>query len=269
MVNTTSFAMTSTLWGRYLRLSLLTLVVLLILLTLPALLYRKDRWHFFSESDASPRKLFHLLPINRAGSGPLFCKALMSSLVHGYSPIILNWEAEGDGSYMQRMKVAGVYEFLLDFPTLRDRDVVFMMDALDVWLQLSPQILLERYEEFGSDMVVIGADKACWPNDWEEVSASGYSKSLLRVRSPHAAMSQSLPYQELPMAKRKNAYIPSFSFVPLNEGNSLIPRISSQRPRWANSGTIIGTVKSMKELYRDLVSQLPETAFTDQGTKSD
>lgn len=45
-----------------------------------------------------------------------------------------------------------------------------MMDAWDVWLQLPPQTLLERYEEYRSDAVVIGADKACWPNEWEEVS---------------------------------------------------------------------------------------------------
>jgi hypothetical protein len=102
------FDMTSTLWGRYLRLSALALVVILLLLTLPAALYHKDRsWHFSPELDARPRKLFQLLPINSDGSGPLFCKVLMSSLVHGYSPIILNWEAQGDGSYMQRMKVTG------------------------------------------------------------------------------------------------------------------------------------------------------------------
>ncbi|KAJ7915674.1 hypothetical protein B0H13DRAFT_1999797 [Mycena leptocephala] len=230
--------MTSTLWGRYLRLLALALVVILLLLTLPAALYHKDRlWHFSPELDARPRKLFQLLPINSDGSGPLFCKVLMSSLVHGYSPIILNWEAQGDGSYMQRMKVTGVYEFLLNFPSLQDNDVVFMMDAWDVWLQLPPQTLLERYEEYRSDAVVIGADKACWPNEWEEPACRGVPESPV----PRIAYSEGEEHG----------------------GNST--HSNTRRPRWANSGTVIGTVKSMKLLYRHLASRLPQTASTDQG----
>ncbi|KAJ7763545.1 hypothetical protein DFH07DRAFT_1018219 [Mycena maculata] len=100
------------------------------------------------------------------------------------------------------------------------------MDAWDVWLQLPPQILLERYREYGSHPVVIGADMACWPNDWDEPAC------------------RDVPESPVP----KNAY----------EGD-MAP------PRWANSGTIIGTVKSMKDVYRDLVSQLSHTALTDQG----
>ena len=48
---------------------------------------------------------------------------------------------------------------------------MFMIDALDVWLQLSPGTLMERFEELGTSGVVIGADKACWPNKWESVSS--------------------------------------------------------------------------------------------------
>jgi hypothetical protein len=43
---------------------------------------------------------YQLLPINSESPGPLFCKVVMSSLVHGYSPIVFNWEEEGDGGYM-------------------------------------------------------------------------------------------------------------------------------------------------------------------------
>ncbi|KAJ7117596.1 hypothetical protein C8R44DRAFT_983094 [Mycena epipterygia] len=223
-----------TIWGRYLRLSFFALAVILALFILPAILYHKNNlWHFSPDSDARPRRLFHLLPINKQGSGPLFCKVLMSSLVHGYSPIILNWEAQGDGSYMQRMKVVGVYEFLLDLTRSEDDDVVFMMDAWDVWLQLPPQTLLERYEEYGSDMVVIGADKACWPNGWDEPAC------------------RDVPESPVP----KIAY---------GEGEKH-DGLNTRRPRWANSGTVIGTVKSMKAVYRDLVAKLSETASTDQG----
>ncbi|KAJ7307020.1 hypothetical protein DFH08DRAFT_824290 [Mycena albidolilacea] len=123
--NLTSEEMTSTLR--------LLSVVVLFLLTLPAIVcYQALPPHWLVDA----RKL-----------RPLFCKVLVSSLVHGHSPIILNWEEEGDGG-------------------LGDDDIVFMMDALDVWLQLPPDMLLERYGERSSEMVVAGADKACWPNEW-------------------------------------------------------------------------------------------------------
>ncbi|KAJ7464612.1 hypothetical protein FB451DRAFT_1264028 [Mycena latifolia] len=216
-------------WGRYLRLSIV-LLVFVVFLTLPAWTYtyhREKLWYFSSGVDTSqkPRKLFHLLPINSGGAGPLFCKVLMSSLVHGYSPIILNWEAQGDGSYMQRLKVAGVYEFLLGLLGAEENDVVFMMDARDIWLQLPPAVLLERYDELDSSKVVIGADMACWPNDLDKPACRDVPESP----------------------------VPAIAY-----GNG-------GRPRWANSGTIIGTVKSMKSVYKDLVAQLSEQDQGDQG----
>ncbi|KAJ6620630.1 hypothetical protein B0H10DRAFT_1066922 [Mycena sp. CBHHK59/15] len=216
----------------------------LALFTLPTVLdffYRtptRSTWDRFragsQATHAKSRRLYHLLPINEERSGPLFCKALMSSLVHGYSPVLLNWEAQGDGSYMQRMKITGVYEFLRNLTTSDDNDVVFMMDALDVWLQLSPNTLLDRYAEFRG-MVVVGADKACWPNAWDEPACRDVPESPV----PKIAYGSELE----------------------SEDNGSI----NTRPRWANSGTVIGTVRSMRNVYRDLASQISGDAFTEQG----
>jgi hypothetical protein len=46
-----------------------------------------------------------------------------------------------------------------------------MMDAFDVWLQLSPINLIDRFEELNTSKVVLGADKACWPNALDSVSS--------------------------------------------------------------------------------------------------
>jgi hypothetical protein len=57
------------------------------------------------------RKLHLLFPINagaaKAQAGP-FCKTLLSAIVHGYDPIIINWDVDRDWMFMQRMKVIGV-----------------------------------------------------------------------------------------------------------------------------------------------------------------
>lgn len=65
----------------------------------------------------------------------------------------------------------GVYDYLTNITDQdAENDLVFMMDALDAWLQVSPKTLIERFDELHTSGVVIGADKVCWPNDWESVS---------------------------------------------------------------------------------------------------
>ena len=54
-----------------------------------------------------------------------------------------------------------------------DNDLVFMIDGFDVWLQQPPAILIQRYEEMDTDLVVVGAERSCWPNGAEDASASG------------------------------------------------------------------------------------------------
>jgi hypothetical protein len=55
-------------------------------------------------------KLHLLLPVNekatKGGSG--FCKTLLSVLVHGYEPIILNWDLDLGASAMQGIKIQGM-----------------------------------------------------------------------------------------------------------------------------------------------------------------
>jgi hypothetical protein len=60
-----------------------------------------------------PRRLHVLLPINEnlARRSPNFCKTLVSAMVHGYKPTIINWDVEGDGSFMQKAKVTGIVLF--------------------------------------------------------------------------------------------------------------------------------------------------------------
>jgi len=50
-------------------------------------------------------------------------------------------------------------------------DLVMMVDAFDIWFQLSPATLIARYQELGTTGVVLGADKACWPNAGDSVSS--------------------------------------------------------------------------------------------------
>jgi len=146
---------------------------------------------------------------------------------------------EGDSGFMQRMKVFGVYEYLTNITDQNaESDLVVMMDALDIWLQLSPKTLIQRFEELNTFGVVLGADKACWPNEWESPACQEVPASTL----PNGTYGENGELEESGMPHT--------------------------RPRWANSGTIIGTVAAMRTLYKDLVPifQDPERVIdSDQG----
>lgn len=184
-----------------------------------------------TSSKVSNRRLHFLLPIDAhaAGASSGFCKTTLSALVHGYEPIILNWDVdpEGDVQFAQRMKVFGVYQYLKNLTTHAgfESDLVFMADALDVWFQLSPTTLMARYDELGTAGVVVGAEKTCWPNEWGPAC-------------------EDVPDSILP----KGTY--GSDPGPENIG------LPHTRPRWANSGVVIGPIPAMQELYKDLVEIL-------------
>jgi hypothetical protein len=46
-----------------------------------------------------------------------------------------------------------------------------MVDGYDVWFQLSPISLIERFEELRTPQVVMGVEVECWPNGRASVSS--------------------------------------------------------------------------------------------------
>jgi hypothetical protein len=130
------------------------------------------------------------MPINQAVAGRRFCRSYLSAVVNGYEPVLYNWDREGNNREMQKAKVAGTLvpsaSTRLRIPLiyrsgLRDvldsyladakgSDYILLADAMDIWFQLSPSFLVNRFNEMDAE-VVIGADKMCWPNDLASVSA--------------------------------------------------------------------------------------------------
>ena len=80
-------------------------------------------------SKSRPRKLYHLIPINRGAAGARFCKTLLSSVVHGYDTIILNWEMQGDGALMQRHKVIGTFFIHITCNAMAAVDLIVSVQA--------------------------------------------------------------------------------------------------------------------------------------------
>ena len=174
---------------------------------------------------------------------------LLSSILLNYpTPILINWDTiEIDDLYKQHIsKVDAVRTYLEEFPPDRDNDLVLIVDGYDVWFQLPPDVVIRRYfamieaqnkrlaTRFGSGTVrrydlrqtiIFGADKLCWPED--------EGKRVACWAAPPSTM-------------------PKYSYGPYDDESLDDARKDPyhSRPRWLNSGSIIGPVKDLRALFK-------------------
>ncbi|KAH6897403.1 hypothetical protein B0T10DRAFT_476763 [Thelonectria olida] len=219
-------------------------------------------------------RLVILIPID--SPDPNLCKLVFSAMANGYpNPILINWGGEGDrlyGGYDKShiAKIVGSVEYMDEMmrdtahpdDRIRDDDLVMIVDGLDLWWQLPPEVLIKRYHDINrkanerlakqwgmpgrmpmEQTIVSAAQKRCWP-------AAGRGINM------HC---ESLP--ESP--ERKDLYGP---LTDTKEGG---PR--KQRSYTINGGTHIGPARDLRRFLRaaaDRVSRIashhPEVN-TDQG----
>ena len=205
---------------------------------------------------------FHVL-IPASETNDKLCKTLLSAFVLNYPPPTLinfgqvftgdNWDK---GSHAGKIK--GVYDFLNEDQKVHDDDLILVIDGYDVWFQLPPEVLVRRYhklihdanqklrKEYGTMLeekpwnggkkkkvqryvqtVVFGADKLCWPNQPDDPACA------------------SLPQSTLP----RNAYGPNTDRDPQGYTN---------RPRYLNSGTILGRVDDVRAIYERALEKVDQ-----------
>lgn len=194
----------------------------------------------------------HLL-IPASSKDENLCKAIVSSSILGYpSPKVLNWgktfndkNLVSGGSHIA--KISGVSQYLESLLPEQDDDLVIMVDGYDIWFQLRPQTLIERYfdinrraderirRELGSHVVsknkisqkiIFSAQKRCWP--WAEDSAPCYAV-------PESSLQRDVfgPETDTDVGDR-NPYL-------------------KFRPRYLNSGVAVGTAGAMRLLFAESV----------------
>ena len=194
---------------------------------------------------ANPK--FHLL-LPATASNVNFCKLLLSAAITGYpNPILLGWEGYGqyNGSESHLFKISETLTYLNRLPKSADEDLVLILDAYDTWLQLPPDVLIERYyvalekgnarlkaegiygvEHGGAEIkqsILFGPDKTCWPDDERRAACWAVPESTL----------------------------PADAFGPGTD-TWVVPN----RPRWLNSGTIMGPAKDMREMFNATMNVL-------------
>ncbi|KAI5200578.1 hypothetical protein E4T39_05685 [Aureobasidium subglaciale] len=216
-----------------------------------------DRASLWSSSPMDlPKANLHLLvPASSAKSD--LCKVMVSSGILGYpTPNLINWgmrfndsKLSSGGSHIA--KIAGIQHDLQSL-NATDQDLVLVVDGYDIWFQLRPQTLLDRYFDINrradarlksglgssvmrnhdvSQKIVFSCQKQCWPFSLDE------------------APCYAVPNSTLPA----DIYGPDTDIY-LNE--TLKNPYINVRQRFLNSGVAIGTVKAMRDLYTEALARV-------------
>ncbi|KAL2066690.1 hypothetical protein VTL71DRAFT_2762 [Oculimacula yallundae] len=196
-------------------------------------------------------KYMHILiPANKRDIN--LCKTVASAAVLRYPiPTLVNWKKNfsdpvfGNVGDSHIGKIQGVLDYLSTLPADRDDDLVLLVDGYDIWFQLRPEVLLERYFEINQradervqtrlgksavktegirQSIVFSAQKKCWPRDNDDPAC-------------FAAPESSLP---------KDIYGPLTDTKVDNDENPFI----KFRPRYLNSGVMMGELGSVKKFFK-------------------
>lgn len=217
----------------------------------------KPRPHNVAQEASIPStgKRHFLLPSSK-GSVDL-CKTILTSAILGFpAPTLIAWNETfdkghllGGGSHVA--KISGVLEYLQALEPASDNDLVLMMDAYDIWMQLPFDVLLSRYHAINAranrglskrlghaytsenirQTIIFGAGKRCTPNEM------------------HTVACYPLPPSPIP------------DDVYGNNTDTVLGknRWSLTKQRYLNSGYIIGPVSGMRRMFERAMEKVEKS----------
>lgn len=222
------------------------------------------------------QKLVIILPIDK----PLhdLCKVVSSAVALGYPPpVLVNWRKEfntgkaGIGP-SHLAKAAGTLQFLdyalanetAEADRLHDDDLVIMLDALDIWFQLPPAVLLHRYFA-----VLQAASKRL------EVESGFSDPSWMRqttvVAAQKACHGPRDDVSDLHCASLPESTLPDDIYGILTDSPLMDLRWKWRRPYGLNSGSFMGPARDMRSFFMrvkekiDKIEEMGAEIAGDQG----
>lgn len=195
---------------------------------------------------------FHYL-IPASNPNVRLCYNLLSSAATRYPvPMILGYNGTGefDAAITHLAKLRSIKRHLDSLKKSEDDDLVMIVDGYDVIQQLPPEVVIERYFEIAGredkrtatrfgitpeqvrkenlhTTVFFGPDKVCWPIDYRQARCWAVPSSNL----------------------------PEDAFGPLSGTGEMY----LNDPRWLNSGTIIGPVSDVRDLFHAVMQEVEAT----------
>ena len=188
----------------------------------------------------------HLL-LTANNPSPDLCKTILTAAVLEYpTPIVLAWQQEfnepgllAGGSHLA--KVSEVLKYLTSLPPGKDDDIVFLVDAYDVWFQLPMQVLLGRYKTMNAQ-----ADARLARRWGLEQVPEGLEQTIVMAAGKRCAPNQPHTIACYPLPEP-----PTSMDLYGNNTDTIIGRNKyySLRQRYLNSGYIVGPAAHMRSLF--------------------
>ncbi|KAI6848272.1 hypothetical protein KC332_g1913 [Hortaea werneckii] len=211
---------------------------------------------------AGQRKLALVLPVD--GPSPQLCKVIASAVALGYPhPIIVNWRkhdlyVNADPSIPSHLlKITGVLDLLesavdgspSELPRMAEDDLVVVMDAMDVWLQLPPEVLIQRYFAINARANARLAEQYS-DCEWAAPEQSIIVSAQKRCVRPHNTVSE-LHCEDVPQSPLPDDLYGMWTDL-------RISKAEYRRARYLNSGGFIGPAGDLREYFvrvRDRMEQ--------------
>jgi hypothetical protein len=151
-------------------------------------------------------------------------------------------------------KISGVYSYLESLAPDQDDDLVMMADGYDVWFQLRPQTLLDRYFDINRRANI---------RIENELTKHVVKKNKIQQKIVFSAQKKCWPWaaDEAPCYAVPNSTLPSHIFgadtdTQVNDVNPYL----KMRPRFLNSGVAVGTAGAMRVLFAEAVRRATKDA---------
>lgn len=239
----------------------------------------KPQFHDGETSSGSERRLRVFMPADAANLN--LCKTIMSSVALGYPlPTLLNWDGDFNrpewhfaGSHIAKLEslLAVIEELLHNEDDANEDDLALMVDAYDLWFQLPPSVLIQRFhqlnheadernrlewEKAGPDFpippprqnIIVTTAKDCFPT-----ADSG--------SDPHYELWPPSPMPEDLYAENTDTLTP-----PLWDSARKYRKV---RPRCVNSGMIMGTMGVLRDALRRCKEKVENVARAGRQIWSD
>lgn len=198
-----------------------------------------------------------LLPSQSRG----VCRTLASAMILGYPPpTLLGHGHEKPGATeFERMvdRITRVRNYLKNSKTIKDQDFVLVVDALDVFFQLPPQILVERFQ----DILRTTNQKLRKKYGFAEVqSTPGAPAELVQKYSQRVLFGASkICYRGLENDPGCIS-VPRSSLPPDVYGwkTDIYHDGTLNRPRWLNPGAVIGQAADLRLIYDEVLREIDQ-----------
>ncbi|KPM36350.1 hypothetical protein AK830_g10223 [Neonectria ditissima] len=212
----------------------------------------------------------------------------MSAVALGYPvPTLLNWRREYNrpawhfaGSHIAKLEsLLGAIDALLDdggSGDARHDDLAVLVDAYDVWFQLPPDVLVQRYHQINRE-----ADERN-RNTWRNFTRAGEEETVFPVPPPRQDIVVSAAKDCFPDGSSGSdphyAHWPPSPMPPdmYGAGTDSVPfsldparKYRKVRPRCVNSGMIMGTMGALRQALRRCRDKVDRVAMDGRQLWSD